>query len=168
MECIYGCYVTKKYQCEHPVNKAITTPGFHTIAYKIHPSKALLVGSGFRNLPVFHDQNQIGIPYCGQAMCDDKACSSLHQTSHCFLDQNLSAGIYAACRLVKNQHGWICKHCPGNDKQLFLSLGQADALFMEQSVITIRYAVPAQIEFMEKLPRTKVGKIDITALENES
>jgi len=32
---------------------------------------------------------------------------------------------------------------------------------------TIRYAVPAQIQFMEKLPRTKVGKIDIPALEKE-
>ena len=45
------------------------------------------------DISVLHDKNQIRITNRGQPMGNDKACSTLHQVIHCFLDLDLCSGI---------------------------------------------------------------------------
>ena len=69
--------------------------------------KALLLEQFFvsallYDVAVLHDKDHIRIAYGRQAVCDDKAGTSLHQMIHRFLDRHLCARINRRRRLVKN------------------------------------------------------------------
>ena len=76
----------------------------------------------FYDVAVLHDKDHIRIAYGRQAVCDDKAGTSLHQVIHRFLDRHLCARINRRRRLVKNQDLIVCKNCSGDGEKLLLPL----------------------------------------------
>ena len=74
------------------------------------------------DVAVLHDEDHIRIAYGRQAVCDDKAGTSLHQMIHRFLDRHLCARINRRRRLVKNQDLVVCKNCSGDGEKLLLPL----------------------------------------------
>ena len=71
-------------------------------------------------------------------MSNNKACSSLHQIVHRFLDHFFCTGINGTCRLIQNQDLRICKDCPCNCEELFLSLGYITCFFIQFHIVSSR------------------------------
>ena len=93
--------------------------------------------SGFDNVAVIHDQDQIGIADRGEAVSDDEACASLHEVLHAFLDQDFGTGIDGGRCLIENQNLRIGKEGSGNGEQLLLALGDVGRLFIDFGLITV-------------------------------
>ena len=100
----------------------------------------LLVRSALNHIAVAHNENQIGIFDCGQAVSYHKAGAPLCERIHCLPDQKLGAGIDRGSRLVKDEHGGVLQHGAGNGEKLLLSGGKAGA-FGKNGVEALRQRV---------------------------
>ena len=90
------------------------------------------------DIPVFHDQNQIRIPYSGKPVGYDKAGPSLHQIVHCFLNPGLCPCIHGTGCLIQNQYPVVRKDGACNGQQLTLSLGYIAGIFIQFHLIPAR------------------------------
>ena len=85
-----------------------------------------LMLSGFHDLPVTQDQDQIRVHDGGEPVGNDKAGLSPHQLVHGFLDQDLRAGVHVGGGLVQNQQPPVGQQGPCNGEKLLLTAGDAD------------------------------------------
>ena len=68
-----------------------------------------------------HDDNEVGVFNCRQAVGDDEGSPSTHQSVHGFLDYDLSSCVDAGSSLVEYEHRRVLDHGPGNGEKLLLA-----------------------------------------------
>ena len=83
------------------------------------------------DIAILHNKDQICIFDRRKSVCNNKACSALHQVVHCFLDLHFCSGIDRRCCLIKDQDLVVCKNCSCNGKKLFLSLRDIACLLIQ-------------------------------------
>ena len=62
-----------------------------------------LVVAGFHNLTILQRQNSVGVADGAQAVGDDQAGTSLHQSVQCLLDQDFAFGVEGTGGFVEDQ-----------------------------------------------------------------
>ena len=67
----------------------------------------------------------------------DEAGAAFHHFGECVLDLDLGTGIDGGGCLIEDQHGRQAQHDSGDTQKLFLSLGQAAAVFGDHGVIPL-------------------------------
>ena len=87
------------------------------------------------NPSMLENHDHVGIPNCGQSVCDNEYGTSVHQRIHTFLDNRLCSGIDRRCRLVHNHNRRICDCSTRDRNQLSLSLGQVRAVAVDYRLI---------------------------------
>ena len=108
----------------------------------------LIMAAALDNPSMLENHDHIGIPNCGQSVCDNEYGSSVHQRIHTFLHNRLCSGIDRRCRLVHNHNRRICNCSTRNRNQLSLSLGQIRS-------VTVDYRLVAFGQTCDEIMRTR-------------
>jgi len=90
------------------------------------------------DLPLVHDEDQIGVLNRRESVGDDEARSSLHQVVHRFLDGDLGERVDVACGFVQYEHVWIGQEGPCNGYELLFTVRYVRCLFVDHGVVSIR------------------------------
>ena len=96
----------------------------------------LIMAAALDNPSMLENHDHIGIPNCGQSVCDNEYGSSVHQRIHTFLHNRLCSGIDRRCRLVHNHNRRICNCSTRNRNQLSLSLGQVRSVTVDYRLVS--------------------------------
>ena len=97
-----------------------------------------IMGSTLNDFSIFYDEHLVCFPDCAESMCDDKACSILHQPEQSFLDSYFRAGIDVASCLIQNQYLWVSNNSSGNSEKLPLSLTEIVTSLAKHRAVFIR------------------------------
>src|SRR3954469_10882618 len=93
--------------------------------------------AAFRDRAVTQHENAITPSDGGQPMRDDEGRAALHQPLDRLHDQRLGLDVERRGRLVKDQDRRVAQQGTGNRDPLFLPLGQGDAAFAEQRLVSV-------------------------------
>ena len=74
------------------------------------------------DIPVIHDQYQIGIPDRRQSVGDYETRPALHESVHRLLDTFFRPRIHRRSGLIEYEHSFVRKHRASDRKELFLAL----------------------------------------------
>lgn len=69
-----------------------------------------LVAALFDNIAVFHDEDDIRLPYCRKSVRNNETGSPFHHGRKCFLNPDFRSRINGRRRFVQNQHRRQAKH----------------------------------------------------------
>ena len=99
----------------------------------------LVVPALLDDIAVAHNQNNVAVLDCGQAVGDNKARLALHHLGKRLLNADFGQGVNRARRLVQNQHARVSQHCPRNTQKLALTNAEVAAFLTDNRVVVLRH-----------------------------
>src|SRR5262245_24316561 len=111
---------TRSYEgtCFFFLSTKLDTIKFGKIALAPHE---LIEGSLLDDSSSVHDDNQIGLAHCGEAVSNNERGAVGSQFSETFHNQHLGFGVDRGSGLIQNQNGSIEQDGPGYSQSLFLT-----------------------------------------------
>ena len=93
------------------------------------------MSSGFDDLPILHDDDEVGVPDGGEPVGYDEGCPSAGQPVHGSLYVLLRAGVHRTRGLIEDGHVGILHNRPGDGQLLPLTGGESGTVVYHRLIL---------------------------------
>ncbi len=118
-----------------PLSRLVTKLAHIEVVVETFVSQETVVGALLNDLTILEDENFISLLNGGEAVGNDKAGPTFHQSTHGLLYQEFQPGINRGGCFIQNQNLRVSQEGPSNGQKLLLTQGDVAGFLIHFHIV---------------------------------